>query len=66
MAQATIQIRKTGEEQWRATVTATNGRQFVCDYAPADEKDGANADGSPSEKMVRSDWTSARWIFRQI
>lgn len=66
MAKAAIQIRKTGDEMWRATVMTASGRMFVCDYAPADEKDGANADGSPTEQMVQRDWSTVRDVFRQI
>ncbi len=66
MAKATIEIRTIGEDMWRATVITSTGAMFFCDYAPSDEKRGANADGSPNEAMVRSDWKSERGAFQQI
>lgn len=60
-----IQINEVEPEAWRA-ILYVSGRMFVIDYAPSDEKRGANPDGSPTVAMVRDAWREDRDAFREV
>jgi hypothetical protein len=52
---------------WLARVTTANGRQYLCDYAPADPEPGmVNEDGSPTLENVIDAWKNDRGAFRHV
>lgn len=61
-----FEIREIDENAWKAVVFSGGG-MYVCDYAPGDEKSGADPEtGAPTIDSVKDAWKHERSAFRQV